>query len=153
VKYSISVHRYNIGHTRSREREWEGERHDKSLIEVFMDKVITLYFIDFCPISFLSLHHRECNKKEDYSSGNSKVFSFESKKSEEVLSQKVSTKHSDQKYKPKTSTILTVVSLSGIRVETSIKRKCRKWLKEGNKGEKHGANKSDIQSVKHSVVK
>jgi hypothetical protein len=57
IEYPISMHRYDICHSRSRESEWKGEWYDESLIEVFVDKMITFDFIDLCTIGFFSLHH------------------------------------------------------------------------------------------------
>ena len=63
IEDTIGVHRYDVGNTRSWEGEWESEWYDESLVEVFMDEMISFNFVDLGGISLFSLYHRECYKE------------------------------------------------------------------------------------------
>jgi hypothetical protein len=73
IEYTVTMHRDRVCHTRSREGEWECERYDESLIEILMDEVISLDFIDLGCVCFLTLYHRESYEEEYDSSGNTEI--------------------------------------------------------------------------------
>lgn len=149
IHNTISMHRYHICHTRSWERERKCERNDESLIEIFMDEMISLDFIDLGSIGFFSLYHRESDKEEDYRSCDAKIFCFEAKKWEEILSKEVGSKHRKEKDETKPCPILSVVFPSSIRMESSIEWERCEWFKESNEWEKHCSDKSHIEEIKH----
>lgn len=60
-----------------------------------MDEMISLDLIYLRGICLFSLHHRECYEEEDDRSGDTEIFGFETEKSEEVLSEKKCSEHSD----------------------------------------------------------
>jgi hypothetical protein len=130
IDYTIPMHRYDICHTRSREGKWKCERHYESLIEIFMDKMISLHFIYFCTICFFSLYHRESYEKKYDSSGNAKIFSLKPEKCKHILSEKESREHRYKEYEPESHPIFAILSLTRTRMKLRVERERRKWLKK-----------------------
>lgn len=133
VYIPISMHCNDICHTRSGEGKGECERYNESFIEIFMDKMISFDFIDFCTIRFLSLYHREGYKKKDDRSSNSKILSFESEKCKHILSQEKCSKHCYKQNKSQSCPIFPILFRCSVWMKFCIKRKRCERLKEGNK--------------------
>lgn len=149
IHYAIPMHRNNVCHPRCWEGEREGKGDNKSFIEVFMDKMITFDFINLRRISLFPLDHRKSNKKEDNSSRDAKIFRFEAKKGEEVLSENKGRKHCYEEYQPEAHPIFSILFLVRIRVKFRVEGEGCQWLKEGNERKKHCSDESDIEWVEH----
>ncbi len=149
IHYTISMHCDDIRHPRSRKGEWKSKRDDESLIEVFMDEMISLYCIDLRSICLFSLHHRECYKKEDDRSSNTKILSFESEKCEHILPKEKCPKHRYEENESKACSIFSVFFRCSTWMKFRIEWKCRKWFKEGNKWEHHYADQCKFGAKTH----
>ena len=132
IECTIAVHGYNICHSRCRESERKGEGDNESFIKVFMDEVISLNFINLCTICFFSLHHRECDKKEDNCSCYAEILSFESEKGEQILPDDKGSKHRYKEYKTESFSIFSVFFRTGIWMEFCVEGESGEWFKEGN---------------------
>jgi hypothetical protein len=112
-----------------------------------VDEVIALDFIDLGAISFFSLYHRKCYKKENYRSSDTKVFGFETKKSKKILSEYECSDHRDKENETKSHSIFSIFSWTRIRMKFCVERKGGERLKECNERKKHRRDSYEVDGI------